>query len=77
MLCLAQKLVARNALAALKDKEAVEAKENNEDDKKKNGSQTFTKQTLNDICLRRNWPMLLYRYVNQGDPAHAKRFVFA
>ena len=59
---MAQKLAARNALAALKDKEAAEAKEKeNEDAKKKNGSQTFTRQTLNDICLRRNWPMPLYR----------------
>lgn len=59
---MAQKLAARNALAALKDKEAAEAKEKeNEDAKKKNGSQTFTRQTLNDICLRRNWPMPLYQ----------------
>lgn len=62
---MAQKLAARNALAALKEKE-TEAKEKekekeNEDGKKKNGSQTFTRQTLNDICLRRNWPMPLYR----------------
>nr|GEV47561.1 endoribonuclease Dicer homolog 1 [Tanacetum cinerariifolium] len=75
---MAQKLAARNALAALKDKEAAEAKEKeNEDDKKKNGSQTFTRQTLNDICLRRNWPMPLYRCVSEGGPAHAKRFIFA
>nr|GEU86125.1 endoribonuclease Dicer homolog 1 [Tanacetum cinerariifolium] len=60
---------------ALKDKEIGEAKEENEDDKK-NDSQTFTKQTLNDICLRRNWPMSLYMYVSEGDPAHAKRFIF-
>ncbi|KAF5805936.1 putative ribonuclease III [Helianthus annuus] len=40
-------------------------------------SQTFTRQTLNDICLRRNWPMPLYRCVNEVGPAHAKRFIFA
>lgn len=60
---MAQKLAARNALVALKEKETAEAKENGEDDgkEKKNGSQTFTRQTLNDICLRRNWPMPLYK----------------
>ncbi|KAM7472370.1 hypothetical protein LguiA_010553 [Lonicera macranthoides] len=80
---MAQKLAARNALEALKEKETVEAeaeeKRDNEEGnkKKKNGSQTFTRQTLNDICLRRNWPMPLYRCVNEGGPAHAKRFTFA
>lgn len=75
---MAQKLAARNALAALKMKETAEAKEKaDEDGKKKNGSQTFTRQTLNDICLRRNWPMPLYRCVSEGGPAHAKRFIFA
>lgn len=61
---MAQKLAARNALAVLKDKEMDEAKEKMEDNngkKKKNGNQTFTRQTLNDICLRRNWPMPFYR----------------
>lgn len=60
---MAQKLAARNALAVLKEKEMDEAKEKNEDSgkKKKNGNQTFTRQTLNDICLRRNWPMPFYR----------------
>ncbi|KAI3492942.1 hypothetical protein L1887_42437 [Cichorium endivia] len=75
---MAQKLAARNALAALKTKETAQAKEKaDEDGKKKNGSQTFTRQTLNDICLRRNWPMPLYRCVSEGGPAHAKRFIFA
>ncbi|KAL2468872.1 Endoribonuclease Dicer-like protein 1 [Forsythia ovata] len=77
---MAQKLAARNALVALKEKETAEAKEKGEEDdekKKKNGSQTFTRQTLNDICLRRNWPMPLYRCVQEGGPAHAKRFTFA
>ncbi|XP_071720798.1 endoribonuclease Dicer homolog 1 isoform X2 [Rutidosis leptorrhynchoides] len=78
---MAQKLAARNALAALKVVE-TEAKEKekekeNEEGPKKNGSQTFTRQTLNDICLRRNWPMPLYRCVSEGGPAHAKRFIFA
>lgn len=60
---MAQKLAARNALAVLKEKETAEAKENCEENgkKKKNGNQTFTRQTLNDICLRRNWPMPFYR----------------
>ncbi|KAK6239622.1 hypothetical protein QUC31_005091 [Theobroma cacao] len=76
---MAQKLAARNALAVLKEKETAEAKENTEENgkKKKNGNQTFTRQTLNDICLRRNWPMPFYRCVNEGGPAHAKRFTFA
>ncbi|MBA0605106.1 hypothetical protein Godav_017717 [Gossypium davidsonii] len=76
---MAQKLAARNALAVLKEKETAEAKENCEENgkKKKNGNQTFTRQTLNDICLRRNWPMPFYRCVNEGGPAHAKRFTFA
>ena len=59
---MAQKLAARNALVALKERETAEARDKgSEDGKKKNGSQTFTRQTLNDICLRRNWPMPLYR----------------
>ncbi|XP_050385155.1 endoribonuclease Dicer homolog 1 [Argentina anserina] len=81
---MAQKLAARNALAALKDKETAEAKEKQEREeedngkkRKKNGSQTFTRQTLNDICLRKNWPMPFYRCVNEGGPAHAKKFTFA
>nr|GME03909.1 endoribonuclease Dicer homolog 1 [Ipomoea batatas] len=76
---MAQKLAARNALVALKEKEAAEAANKGEDEegKKKNCSQTFTRQTLNDICLRRNWPMPLYRCVHEGGPAHAKRFTFA
>ncbi|KAL5795899.1 hypothetical protein ACOSQ2_000719 [Xanthoceras sorbifolium] len=76
---MAQKLAARNALVVLKDKERAEAKEKIDEDgkKKKNGNQTFTRQTLNDICLRRNWPMPSYRCVYEGGPAHAKRFTFA
>ncbi|KAL8138311.1 hypothetical protein V2J09_004312 [Rumex salicifolius] len=75
---MAQKLAARNALTTLKEKETAESKAEEKGDKrKKNGEQTFTRQTLNDICLRRNWPMPLYRCVNEGGPAHARRFVFA
>ncbi|CAJ1976049.1 unnamed protein product [Sphenostylis stenocarpa] len=74
---MAQKLAARNALAALKEKEAGKTQEKNDENGKKNGNQTFTRQTLNDICLRRNWPMPFYRCVNEGGPAHAKRFTFA
>lgn len=61
---MAQKLAARNALEALKEKEMADAIKSAEEDgskEKKNGSQTFTRQTLNDICLRRNWPMPLYK----------------
>ncbi|KAH1259634.1 Endoribonuclease Dicer 1 [Glycine max] len=74
---MAQKLAARNALAALKEKEVGKTQEKNDENGKKNGNQTFTRQTLNDICLRRNWPMPFYRCVNEGGPAHAKRFTFA
>lgn len=76
---MAQKLAARNALVALKEKEMADAIKNAEDDgkEKKNGSQTFTRQTLNDICLRRNWPMPLYKCIHEGGPAHAKRFTFS
>ncbi|XP_062156793.1 endoribonuclease Dicer homolog 1 [Alnus glutinosa] len=76
---MAQKLAARNALAALKEKETAEALDKGDENgkKKKNGNQTFTRQTLNDICLRRNWPMPSYRCVSEGGPAHAKRFTFA
>ncbi|KNA02693.1 hypothetical protein SOVF_216260, partial [Spinacia oleracea] len=76
---MAQKLAARNALVVLKEKENAEALDKAEENekKKKNVGQTFTRQTLNDICLRRNWPMPLYRCVNEGGPAHAKRFTFA
>lgn len=76
---MAQKLAARNALVVLKEKETAEAKEKSDENgkKKRNGNQTFTRQTLNDICLRRNWPMPSYRCVNEGGPAHAKRFTFS
>ncbi|KAK6916929.1 Ribonuclease III domain [Dillenia turbinata] len=77
---MAQKLAARNALIVLKEKETANEKQKSEENgkkKKKNGSQTFTRQTLNDICLRRNWPMPSYRCVCEGGPAHAKRFTFA
>ncbi|OIW21387.1 hypothetical protein TanjilG_02532 [Lupinus angustifolius] len=74
---MAQKLAARNALAALKEKEEIKAQEKNDENGKKNGSHTYTRQTLNDICLRKNWPMPFYRCVNEGGPAHAKRFTFA
>ncbi|XP_043712784.1 endoribonuclease Dicer homolog 1 [Telopea speciosissima] len=75
---MAQKLAARNALVVLKDREIAEAKQKSEENgKKKNGTQTYTRQTLNDICLRRQWPMPQYRCVNEGGPAHAKRFTYS
>ncbi|XP_058753395.1 endoribonuclease Dicer homolog 1-like [Vicia villosa] len=74
---MAQKLAARNALASLKEKEVDKIQEKNDENGTKNGNQTFTRQTLNDICLRRNWPMPFYRCVSEGGPAHAKRFTFA
>ncbi|CAI0469829.1 unnamed protein product [Linum tenue] len=77
---MAQKLAARNALAILKEKETAadeDKVDQDEEGMKKNGHHTFTRQTLNDICLRRNWPMPFYRCVSEGGPAHAKRFTFA
>jgi endoribonuclease Dicer len=59
---MAQKLAARNALAALKEKDMEKIQEKNDENGTKNGNQTFTRQTLNDICLRRSWPMPIYRY---------------
>ncbi|WVZ55228.1 hypothetical protein U9M48_005917 [Paspalum notatum var. saurae] len=73
---MAQKLAARNALVVLKEKETAAKKDTEKDGEKKNGS-TFTRQTLNDICLRRQWPMPQYRCVSEGGPAHAKRFIYA
>ncbi|KAK9122388.1 hypothetical protein Syun_020005 [Stephania yunnanensis] len=74
---MAQKLAARNALVILKEKEAEAKEKSDENGKKKNGSQTFTRQTLNDICLRRQWPMPMYRCIHEGGPAHAKRFTYS
>nr|XP_016481139.1 PREDICTED: endoribonuclease Dicer homolog 1 [Nicotiana tabacum] len=73
---MAQKLAARNALVVLKEREEAEAKKAEDGKKKKNGNPSYTRQTLNDICLRRNWPMPLYRSVHEGGPAHAKRFTY-
>lgn len=82
---MAQKLAARNALLSLKEKEKekemeiASSKKDGVNGGEKNGSsgQIFTRQALNDICLRRQWPMPQYRCVNEGGPAHAKRFVYA
>ncbi|XP_073001675.1 endoribonuclease Dicer homolog 1 [Typha latifolia] len=74
---MAQKLAARNALVVLKEKEDASKRDTEKNGEKKNGVQMFTRQTLNDICLRRQWPMPQYRCVNEGGPAHAKRFVYA
>ncbi|XP_047089263.1 endoribonuclease Dicer homolog 1 [Lolium rigidum] len=74
---MAQKLAARNALVVLKEKETATKKETEQDGDKKNGASVFTRQTLNDMCLRRQWPMPQYRCINEGGPAHAKKFVYA
>lgn len=60
---MAQKLAARNALVLLKEKDTDRGEKDGVNDKKKNGTQTLTRQTLNDICLRKQWPMPQYRYV--------------
>ncbi|MQL77205.1 hypothetical protein Taro_009609 [Colocasia esculenta] len=73
---MAQKLAARNALVVLKEKDKS-TKNDAENEAKKNSGQIYTRQTLNDICLRRQWPMPQYRCVNEGGPAHAKRFVYS
>ncbi|KAH0456706.1 hypothetical protein IEQ34_014613 [Dendrobium chrysotoxum] len=83
---MAQKLAARNVLAILKEKEEKEKKEKDKENElrkdghngeKKSNGQVFTRQALNDICLRRQWPIPHYRCVNEGGPAHAKRYVYA
>lgn len=70
---MAQKLAARNALVILKEKEvikeqaakdaAIEAGDANNGKAKKNGNAPFTRQALNDICLKRQWPMPQYKYI--------------
>ncbi|KAK1306319.1 hypothetical protein QJS10_CPA10g00708 [Acorus calamus] len=72
---MAQKLAARNALVVLKEKETISKQEG--ENEGKNSVQVFTRQTLNDICLRRQWPMPQYRCINEGGPPHAKRFVYS
>ncbi|KAL3683909.1 hypothetical protein R1sor_001931 [Riccia sorocarpa] len=82
---MAQKLAARNALVILKERESsreaaakAAALENGEAGGKSNGkAATFTRQTLNDICLKRQWPMPQYKCVTEGGPAHAKRFTYS
>lgn len=64
---MAQKLAARNALVILKEKEVTKEKseaensEANNGKSSKNGHTNFTRQTLNDLCLKRQWPMPQYR----------------
>lgn len=63
---MAQKLAARNALVILKEKEEVMEKENgdaNSAKSNKNGNVPFTRQALNDLCLKRQWPMPQYKSV--------------
>lgn len=63
---MAQKLAARNALVILKEKEEVMEKENgdaNSTKSNKNGNVPFTRQALNDLCLKRQWPMPQYKLV--------------
>ncbi|CAM6105698.1 unnamed protein product [Calypogeia fissa] len=82
---MAQKLAARNALVILKEKESSKeaaakaaALENGEVVGKSMAKTTpFTRQTLNDICLKRQWPMPQYKCVTEGGPAHAKRFTYS
>lgn len=66
---MAQKLAARNALVVLKEKEVLKEKDAKEAENgdanpgkgNKNGSSNFTRQTLNDLCLKRQWPLPQYR----------------
>jgi len=81
---MAQKLAARNALVILKEKEVLKEKDaeaengdGNAGKANKNGNSNFTRQTLNDLCLKRQWPMPQYRSVLEGGPAHAKRFTYS
>ncbi|KAG0625971.1 hypothetical protein M758_2G092600 [Ceratodon purpureus] len=82
---MAQKLAARNALVVLKEKEVIKEKaakeaengDNNSGKANKNGNSNFTRQTLNDLCLKKQWPMPQYRSVLEGGPAHAKRFTYS
>ncbi|KAJ7524239.1 hypothetical protein O6H91_18G083200 [Diphasiastrum complanatum] len=77
---MAQKLAARNALVVLKEKDLTKEESAKVGCPSSTGSKTpntFTRQTLNDICLRRQWPMPQYRCVSEGGPAHAKRFTYS
>nr|PNR62718.1 hypothetical protein PHYPA_001142 [Physcomitrium patens] len=80
---MAQKLGARNALVKLKDKEVIKVKaeaENgdlNAGKSSKNGHTNFTRKTINDLCLKRQWPMPQYKCVLESGPAHAKKFTFS
>ncbi|OAE22766.1 hypothetical protein AXG93_2035s1500 [Marchantia polymorpha subsp. ruderalis] len=66
---MAQKLAARNALVILKERESTReaaakaaALENGDvGGKSNNKTAPFTRQTLNDICLKRQWPMPQYK----------------
>lgn len=71
---MAQKLAARNALVILKEKQVLKEKDQVTKESEngdgyangkancKNGTSNFTRQTLNDLCLKRQWPMPQYRY---------------
>jgi hypothetical protein len=54
-------------LVVLKEKEVIKEKEEAENGDanpgkaNKNGTTNFTRQTLNDLCLKRQWPMPQYR----------------
>lgn len=75
---MAQKLAARNALVVLKEKEVIKEKAAKEAENgdassgkaNKNGNSNFSRQTLNDLCLKRQWPMPQYRqaYVTRIEP---------
>ncbi|XP_024538863.1 endoribonuclease Dicer homolog 1 isoform X1 [Selaginella moellendorffii] len=73
---MAQKLAARNALAALKERDSLEEESNKVTKMENDKANAFTRQTLNDICLQRQWPMPQYRLLSESGPAHAKRFTY-
>lgn len=75
---MAQKLAARNALVILKEKAQHQEEEAKAATAENGKSKTtpFTRQTLNDLCLRRQWPMPQYKYVRIDFLPHVAVFAW-